>query len=355
MAGAVRPVRVAVLFSRLSGYMVACLQELKLRHTVELMIVCRSPSRDAPFELERFGSLGAIHDRDSLDRRAMLDLLGRFDPQAVMMSGWFDPDYLHCARRLKRCGVPVIAGSDAQWSGSLRQFLGCIASPWYLHSAIDVLWVAGERQRDFAGRLGYGSERCWGGYYACDWQRYSSAPTAAADRDCAFLFVGRYVPVKGIDVLLDGYGRYRRSVDHPWELWCAGAGPLRQKLAAAEGVRDLGFIQPDELPAVMARAGAFVLPSRREPWGVVIQEASAAGLPLLCSDACGATVHLLQDGYNGYLTRVGDARHLAHCMTRTTELSAGERERMGAHGRTLSQQFTPDRWADTFVQGLKRL
>ncbi len=105
----------------------------------------------------------------------------------------------------------------------------------------------------------------------------------------------------------------------------------------------------------MGRSGAFVLASRREPWGVVVQEAAAAGLPLICSDQVGAAVHLLQHHYNGYSFASGDADQLARCMKRLSELSDAQRAEMGRRSHELSKQFLPERWVETLVAGLEEL
>ena len=125
-------------------------------------------------------------------------------------------------------------------------------------------------------------------------------------------------------------------------------------LASREGVRNRGFVQPEELPKLMEQAGAFVLPSRFEPWGVVVQEAAAAGLPVLCSTAAGAGVHLVRDGYTGFEVESGSVDHLTQAMRRMGALSQEERDRMGDRGHQLSKQYTPEHWAETFVEGVKR-
>lgn len=358
VAAATAPVeRVAFLFTRLSGYIAACLKTLKERHGVELLVVRQPPGGEAPFAATYFDWIDALHDRSALGPAELDDVLRRFDPQAVYLSGWSDRGYLQVARRLRKRGTVVVAGSDTQWSGSVRQQVGRLIAPVYLHSAIDVMWVPGERQRQLAGRLGFTGERCWsGGDYACDWEPFAEVYTQyGAQRPRAFLYVGRYVPVKGLDVLVEAYRAYRARVSEPWPLLCAGTGIHRHLLEGQEGVVDKGFVQPDQLPALMGQASAFVLPSRREPWGVVVHEAAAAGLPLLCSDASGAAVHLVQDRHNGFLFESGNARHLARCMVQMAEAPEEERAAMGHRSHLLSKQFTPRRWADTLVQGIASL
>ncbi|HEX8833532.1 MAG TPA: glycosyltransferase family 4 protein, partial [Abditibacteriaceae bacterium] len=150
------------------------------------------------------------------------------------------------------------------------------------------------------------------------------------------------------------YKQYRAQVEKPWDLICVGAGPLKSLLKDQAGIEDVGFFQPADLPAFLKRrATAFVLPSRKEPWGVVVQEAAASRLPLICSDACGATVHLLQDGYNGFLFETGNVSHLVRCMTNLTALTPEARGIMGQRSYELSKQFTPQLWAQTLTRGLQ--
>src|SRR5699024_540616 len=105
------------------------------------------------------------------------------------------------ARHFKKQGVPVVAGCDTQWRGTWRQEVARRMARWYLHPSIDVLWVSGERQRQFANRLGFTGPRCWSGYYTCDWTRFAGTKSPA-ERQQQFLYTGRYVEAKGLDVLV---------------------------------------------------------------------------------------------------------------------------------------------------------
>lgn len=354
--------RIAILYSELSGYMAACLRTLKANHNIELLVFKWPVVRDAPFDEARlFGWIDQLYEKTNLGADQILKIVDAFDPDLVFVPGWIDPDYLRVARTMKRRGVPVVAGCDTQWTGSVRQRVSTYLAPWYLHSAIDVLWVAGERQRAFARSLGYTSDKCWSGFYACDWNKFAGIHEARTqeahkhqEKGC-FLYVGRYCEEKGLRELVGAYGRYRNRVTDPWKLVCAGTGPLAALLDAASGIENRGFIQPDEIPALMSEADVFVLPSRKEPWGVVVQEAAASGLPLMCSSACGAAVHLLQDQYNGFLFETRDARYLATCMAQMHNLSPARRRQMGQRSHDLSMQYTPERWAQTLMEGMARL
>ena len=251
--------KIGILFSRLSGYMAACLKELKLRHDIELIVYRRPPASNAPFDDRHFDWIDSLIDATGVSSQDILKEVRSFNPDALFIVGWADKRYLEVARTLRKSGVPVIAGSDAQWEGTLKQQMGTMIAPWYLHNAIDVLWVAGERQRQFARKLGFPGNRCWTGYYSCNWPLFAHARNNREDLQIeAFLYVGRYVEVKGLDVLVEAYKRYRERVRDPWPLFCIGSGKLESMLNVS-GINNIGFVQPDALPEQMAKVSAFVL------------------------------------------------------------------------------------------------
>ncbi len=349
--------RIALLHTRLSGYFAACLRAYQQLTGAELLVYVWPHQKDAPFNPSLFADLGEIRDRHASSEQQIEAAVRDFEPAAILTSGWADRGYVGICRRLRRSGVPVLAGCDPQWTGSVRQRIAGLAAPLYVQKAIDVLWVTGERQAVLARALGFTGDRVWDGYYACDWNAFANAGQSAArpampQSKRAFLFVGRYVPVKGLDTLLAAYKLYRGRVSGPWRLRCAGTGPYQSEMAG-QGVEDLGFIQPDALPGVMAGASAFVLPSRFEPWGVVVHEAAASGLPLILSDACGAGVHLLRHLYNGYQFPAGDAVALAQAMVAIHKLSDDRRAEFGQASFELSKQYTPQRWAETLARRIQ--
>jgi glycosyltransferase involved in cell wall biosynthesis len=343
--------RVAILFSRLSGYTIACWRALKAQYDVELLVYYWKPNTDAPFQID-LEFIDQLYPREANTATQIYERVCAFNPNILIIAGWMDKAYLEAARRLKLQDVPVIATCDNQWQNTLRQRLAVRMASRYLHPAINILWVAGERQAQFAQRLGYSGRKLWRGLYCCDWEQFAHEPTLNSEN--GFLFTGRLAPEKGINTLTRGYELYREQTGQVWPLVVVGTGELSAQVEQCAGVCSVGFTQPDRLPFLFREAGCFILPSHKEPWGVVLQEAAASGLPLICSDACGASVHLLQDGYNGYLFETGNAQHLAQCMARMTHLSPSARLLMGRRSYELSKQFTPQRWAQTLIGGLER-
>lgn len=351
-----KEIRIAVLYSRLSGYTIACLKALKSQKQVKLLLFFWEPNQQSPFRFDNFDWCDCAYSKGDYSPAQIREITLDFNPHLLLIAGWQDKDYLKIAKLLKRRGTKVVSGLDNQWSGTWKQRLGNVTASVYLHPCIDTLWVAGERQAQFAKRLGYTGKKICYGLYCCDWDNFAYFSDASQvkeyKREEAFLFVGRYVPEKGLADLVEAYQLYRSKVNNPWKLYCVGTGPLQSMLQFQEGIHDLGFRQPDSLPEIIHQVSAFVFPSQYEPWGVALQEAAACQLPLICSDACGAGVHLLQDNYNGFLFSAGNVVHLQDCLLRLSQSPKKSLQKMGIRSFELSKQFTPERWSLTLLSTL---
>jgi glycosyltransferase involved in cell wall biosynthesis len=118
-----------------------------------------------------------------------------------------------------------------------------------------------------------------------------------------------------------------------------------------EGLEFPGFQQIDTLPRWYAGAGAFVHPALEEPWGLVINEAMASGLPVLCSRTTGAS-ELVEDGVNGFLFDPRDAAQIAGLLARMAGSSPDELARMGAFSSRLVDERAPSL---AFGRGLAKI
>jgi glycosyltransferase involved in cell wall biosynthesis len=162
-----------------------------------------------------------------------------------------------------------------------------------------------------------------------------------------FLFVGRLAPEKNVVGLLQAWLSYRRS-GGAWPLVLAGDGPdcaaLKQLVAERgleEEVRFLGHRSARELLPVYAFAGCFVLPSTREPWGLVVNEAMAASLPVIVSARCGCAEDLVRQGENGYVFEPRDEQQLSSYLLKMSGFSKEELAEMGAASAQRIARFSP--------------
>ncbi|HEY8527405.1 MAG TPA: glycosyltransferase family 4 protein [Acidimicrobiales bacterium] len=346
-----RPPRVAVLWGGLSGYFHAQLSALRAAGA-EVLVVHRSLDASAPFDLDELTlAIDARAWSEAPDETELEAALDDFDPDVLLVMSWDVGAYRRAARRRRGRTLRLLC-MDNQWWGTAKQWGGVLISRFVLQPAYDAVFVAGGRQAEFARRLGFRAERTMWGLYVGDTPTFEKVAVDRGDQlpPEAFLYVGRLAPEKAIDVLAAAYQAYRRRVADPWPLIVSGTGPEVHRVAGLEGVELLGFVQPSQLPEVMARAGCLVLPSRFEPWGVVVHEAAAAGLPIICTWVCGASTRLVLDGYNGVVISPDDAAGLADGLARISTAGAVRRLAMGRASRQLAQQLTPDRWASYLLE-----
>jgi glycosyltransferase involved in cell wall biosynthesis len=211
---------------------------------------------------------------------------------------------------------------------------------------LDRVLVAGERAWQYARYLHVPEHKIRRGMYGFDYDAFAGARAARPDPPPRrFLYVGRYDRVKGIDTLLTGYARYRRLASDPFTLTCCGRGELGAMLAGVEGVTDRGFVQPPQQPPLFTEHGAFVIASRYEPWGVVIAEALASGLPVICTEACGASVELVRDLHDGRTVATGDPDALATAL-RWADANHARLSELGRRGREIAAAHSAAAWAE---------
>jgi glycosyltransferase involved in cell wall biosynthesis len=156
--------------------------------------------------------------------------------------------------------------------------------------------------------------------YFCDLDKFRRAGKGrnANKQTVDILFSGQLIERKGVDVLVRAFIRVSHQIP-TLRLQILGTGPALPDLTKlvplklCDRIQFLGFQQSDAMPEIFAGADAFVLPSRHDGWGVVVNEALGAGLPIIVSDRVGAR-DLVEHGCNGLITRAGDVDSLADAL-----------------------------------------
>ena len=170
------------------------------------------------------------------------------------------------------------------------------------------------------------------------------------------LYVGRLIDAKGIPELLEAFARVLRK--RAAVLLLVGDGPDRKRYESfcrehgLSQVRFEGFREQEELPRYYGIADVFVFPTRSDPWGLVLNEAMSAGLPVIASTVAGASADLVIPGWNGFLHEPGDVEGIRRHME--TLLEHPElRMRMGRASRHRIQSFSPERMAQGFLEAIR--
>jgi glycosyltransferase involved in cell wall biosynthesis len=338
------------LYTEVMGYNLPIFEQLANEHGATVHVVRWTNNKLTPF-VPKVTERVKYYDRSSFSPQALLDFASDLKPAVAYISGWQDKGYLPVARLLKSQGTPVVTGLDSQWFGTLRQKIGALlVCHWYKKRYFSYAWVPGPMQYEYAARIGFLKTEIISNLLSGNAALFSQAAAAlSADKlthyPKQFLYVGRFAEAKGIDILIEAYSLYQTRYRGAWTLKCIGNGPMEADLLQAQKIAPSISVEPfaDQLILVAraANAGAFILPSRYEPWGVVAHEFACAGLPMLLSDQVGSKSQFLIEDYNGYGFRGGSAEQLALAMHRLSSQSDETLIQMGQRSAQLASVVTP--------------
>jgi glycosyltransferase involved in cell wall biosynthesis len=163
--------------------------------------------------------------------------------------------------------------------------------------------------------------------------------------DRYFLYVGRLVQSKGVLDLLDAYRSIPAELRSQVGLVLAGDGPLRSELEARAReispgcVSFSGFVHREDLATYYSLAECLVLPTLSDTWGLVVNEAMACGLPVICTEVAGCAADLVQN--SGILVPPGDPKQLSEAM-QTMASDRVSRDAMSCVAANLIQFYSPE-------------
>jgi 1,2-diacylglycerol 3-alpha-glucosyltransferase len=302
--------------------------------------------------------------------RAMIQLLDRDQPDVIGVGGYARPESMAAARWARRNGIPSVLMSESQaidrprtwWKESIKRRRLCL---------FDAALVGGSSHRDYLVELGMPANHITVGYNAVDNTFYRNQSDAWRDREDwqgvpqnpFFLSVCRFVPEKNLIRLIEAFVLYREQecLTQSWDLVLCGDGPqvslIEETIGRSghsEAIHRPGFIQADALCRWYAHAGAFVLPSLSEPWGLVVNEAASTGLPLLVSEraGCVATLVPYPEGSTGARFNPLDVEEIAQRLTWLARLPLHERLAMGQRAVEVVSRWGTDRFAQGMLEAI---
>ncbi len=286
--------------------------------------------------------------------------LDRLDPSAVLVPGYYTVPGLAVAVWGRWRRRRTILMTESTEHDHRRTWWKETGKGWLLRSLFDWAVAGGKPHKRYLQNLKFPVQRIAGFYdvvdngffhHQCQDLRLHHRADEFGLPEHYFLYVGRLAAEKNINGLFDAYVAYRRA-GGSWPLVLVGDGPLRKDLEAralrsgfgADVVFE-GLKNSHELPRYYAFAGCFVLPSTREPWGLVVNEAMASGLPVIVSDRCGCAEDLIVHNENGYLFDPSNPPQLTDRLMKISGLSAEAHHLMGAQSYKIICRYSPGQWA----------
>lgn len=304
----------------------------------------------------------------------MTQALDRDRPDGLGVVGYSRPESLAMLRWGRRNLVPTVLMSETQaidhprvwWKEAVKRRRVARFSSGL---------VGGPRHRDYLVSLGMPAERIAFGYNAVDGAAFAAQSEAFAQRADGrsglpdrpyFLAVNRFVPEKNLEALIHAYARYREDSQRgtAWDLVLCGDGPGAGSVAKAvaesgfaPSIHTPGFLQSGSLARWYAYASAFVHPSLMEPWGLVVNEAAACGLPLLISDRSGAVETFVPEdpGTEPTGRRIDgrDVESMASALAWMASLPELERRQLGKNAKAIAAQWGPERFASGTMEAFR--
>lgn len=334
-----------VLYEDLAGYFVKCISVFSEIYKAEVHIIHKAVNKEAPFQF-KLGTMRS-YPVEKYPEEALMELVRKIRPQAILCGGWSNPTYLKIVKEHKG-KIPTVIGFDNQWSGSLKQQLARIVAPFYITGKFDKCFVPADKQKEFALKMGFKDSQIAMGAYCCDYDYFHSQYLAnkkpkQLQFPRRFIYVGRYVEHKGIRDLWEAFIELKNEQPNDWELWCLGTGDV--KPAEHGDIKHFGFVQPSDMEQFIKNTGVFILPSHFEPWGVVIHEFAAAGFPIICSDKVGARITFVENNLNGYIYASGNKKELKSAMQAMIHSDDEKLNEMSLLSAKKASLITPTIWA----------
>ncbi|TLZ53221.1 MAG: glycosyltransferase [Methanobacteriota archaeon] len=300
----------------------------------------------------------------------MIRELSDHPPDLVILGGYEQPTCLALSFLLGGMGIPFLLSSEStslggslvgQWAPSLVRKL--------VSRSAGVI-VPGRASREHLLELGASNDRIFVAPNAVDVERFS--PVGSPEEKQALraalglpagtvcLYVGRLTESKGLPDLIQAFRSVQRGGTEA-HLLVVGEGRLRAKMESwiendpslRGRVRIVGYAPEEALPEYYRAADIFVFPTRRDVWGLVLNEAMSSGLPTVSSDGAAAALDMVEDGISGTVVPRGDPRALEAALAELCN-DPDLRERMGdaARERVLAR-FTPRHQATGFLRAIE--
>jgi glycosyltransferase involved in cell wall biosynthesis len=304
-----------------------------------------------------------------LFNRGVGGALRKFAPHAILCGGYNYLASWQAARWARRNRIPFLLWSESTSHDRRRELRMVEGAKIRFLRLCSAFVVPGRSSREYLIQLGVKSNNIFVAPNALDIDFYAELAGRARARanevrarlrlpSRYLLFVGRMVREKGVLDLLDAYSLLEGSERSHVGLVLAGDGILRsvlEKRAAAirpGDVRFTGFAQREQLAELYALAEVLVFPSHTDPWGFVVNEAMACGVPIIASKVAGCVAELVVDGENGFVVSPGDIEELADAMRRIVN-NPGLATVMGARSAARIQGFTPSAWAEGIAEAVR--
>lgn len=311
-----------------------------------------------------FPEKGAEDVPSSVSQKAISELLKELDPDVVLAGAIAFQSGAGALKWKAVTGKPIIIFDDARPEDVKRnRFVNAIKKIFY-HDVDAILCPAPSHSRGFI-EWGFKKKEIFYGVDVVDNELFEKIyfnPQKPIETDIIpppyFLAIGRQIEKKNWTALLSAFIQYKNEYKGSLlNLVFIGDGPLHQSLFnAAERRNDIFFIpfvQQSSIVQYYHQAKGLILPSRYgETWGLVINEAMAAGLPVLVSKECGSAQTLVKEGINGWTFDPNNPEEMYDAISKLDHLSHVQWEKMSQSSIEIIKEWGLPRFSQGVLDAL---
>lgn len=289
----------------------------------------------------------------------------KLSPDIVVIAGWdlfaTQIAFLYCLIK----GIKIIL-----WSGSTAfepSWRRKITLPLvkFIIKNVHAYIAYGTRAKEYLIKLGANPSKIFISFNTTDISKFISKPKPKILRNLkvklglkknVLMYYGQFIERKGADLLLEAFSKVKKDLDD-YTLLLVGDGDYRVFLESK--IRDLNLkdvviipnVGDDNINMYYKIASVFVLPSREEVWGLVINQSMAAGLPVIVSDAAGSSVDLVKNGKNGFVFK---SQNLNDLTTKIKDICTNKSmiKLMGNESKLYIKKFSPKKTVGDFLRAI---
>jgi glycosyltransferase involved in cell wall biosynthesis len=263
---------------------------------------------DYPYEVLFKRSLDQVRFAERLIR--LFKAFHQFKPTVLNVTGYFDWAQILLMVYARMRGVKVVLSSESSAYDRNRSMIKETIKKFVLSQA-DAFFCFGKSTAHYLLKLGIPRSRITVRHAAVIDEEiirnnFQTARAQFTKTQRSFTYVGRLAPEKNLQFLIEAFlsVKAKNTNASEWQLLVVGDGPSRESLEKL-AVNDQSIIFAGghpwyKVPEWLAKSDVLILPSKSEPWGLVVNEAMVCGMPVIVSRKCGCVRDLVRESKNGF-------------------------------------------------------
>ncbi len=300
--------------------------------------------------------------------KLILKEINTFNPHIVNINGFFTWYHILTAFYCKLKGIKIVLSNDSAasdnpkiwWKSLLKTAMVRISDAYYCFGtkSAEYLTLFGADESKFISKKGavVNNDFIFDAYQKALPQKSILLEKLSIKTTRNFIYVGRFIDFKNLPLLINAFKKAQLEAKNEWGLIFLGDGFLREALQSQiknEGIENTYFLGGKswfEVPEYLTLADVLVLPSKSEPWGLVVNEAMVCGLPVIVADRCGSAIDLVIEGETGFSFQHDDEKKLASILLKMMNNEV-DLEKIGKNAQEKIKEFSPKIAAEDMING----